>query len=479
MKRSSGVLMHITTLWGDHSIGGFGNSAKQFIDFLSDSGFTYWQLLPFGVTDECNSPYKSYSAFAGNPYFVDIEKLFDEGLVTKKELDGLKQKTPYVCEYDFLEKTRLPLLKKASERISDELKKKVEAYIAKNKRLADFCLFMALKEANGGAECFDFKENDYDEATLFMWKFIQYEFFRQWNEIRKYANEKGILIIGDIPIYVSPDSADVFADKDLFALGKDGRPKSVAGVPPDYFCEDGQLWGNPLYAWKRMKDDGYSWWCERIAHNLQMFDGVRIDHFRGFESYWSIPADAKSAKEGKWIKAGGKRFINEIRKVSEGSLVIAEDLGEITDAVYELVKYSGFPGMRVLQFAFLGDPESPHLPHNYIENCVAYTGTHDNNTLLGYLLELDDATRRRVFDYCGYHGYNSDEACRYIVEAMLASHAGTVIFPIQDLLGYGADTRMNTPGVAEGNWQIRFTKEQIDSIDRGRLRYMNYLYGRK
>ena len=479
MKRSSGVLMHITTLWGDYSVGGFGESAKQFIDFLSDSGFTYWQVLPFGVTDECNSPYKAYSAFAGNPYFIDLEKLCYEGLVAKEELDAVRQRTPYLCEYGFLGDTRLPLLKNASKRVSAEQRREIEDYIAGNKRLSDFCLFMALKEANGGAECRDFKTDSYDEETLFMWKFIQYEFFCQWSEIRRYANERGILIIGDIPIYVSPDSADVFADRELFDMGKDGTFKSVAGVPPDYFCEDGQLWGNPLYDWKKMKADGYSWWKERISHNLQMFDGVRIDHFRGFESYWSIPQSAESAKEGKWVKAGGKNFINEIKKVSHDSLVIAEDLGEITPAVYELVRYSTFPGMRVLQFAFLGDPASPHLPHNYIENCVAYTGTHDNNTLLGYLLELDVETRRRVFDYCGYRGNNADEACGYIIEAMLASHAGTVIFPIQDLLGYGADTRMNTPGVADGNWQIRFTKKQIDSIDRGRLRYLNYLYGRK
>ena len=466
--------MHITTLWGDYSVGGFGESAKQFIDFLSDAGFTYWQVLPFGVTDECNSPYKSYSAFAGNPYFIDLERLCAEGLLYREELDAVRQRYPYLCEYGFLEKTRLPLLKKASLRLSAEQRAAVEAYIANNKRLGDFCRFMTLKKSGAdpiGDIC--------DEETLFMWKFIQYEFFRQWADIKRYANEKGIFIIGDIPIYVSPDSAEVFAESELFDMAGDGSFKSVAGVPPDYFSRDGQLWGNPLYNWKKMKADGYSWWKERISHNLQLFDGVRIDHFRGFESYWSIPAGADSAKEGKWVKAGGKSFINEIKKTADGALVIAEDLGEITDAVYELVRYSGFPGMRVLQFAFLGEEDSPHLPHNYIENCVAYTGTHDNNTLLGYLLELDGYTRRRVFDYCGYRGNNADEACGYIIEAMLASHAGTVIFPIQDLLGYGADTRMNTPGVADGNWQIRFTREQIDSIDRGRLRYLNYLYGRK
>ncbi len=479
MKRSSGVLMHISTLWGNYSIGGFSQSAKEFIDFLSDCGFTYWQILPFGVVDDCNSPYKSYSAFAGNPYFIDIERLFDEELINEIELASLRQKTPYICEFDFLEKTRLPMLKKASMRVGSKLKKQIEDFISNNKHLSDFCIFMALKEANGGAPCCDFTIDNYDEETLFMWKFIQYEFFHQWSEIKAYANKKGILIIGDIPIYVSPDSSDVWFDKDLFDMSADGTLKSVAGVPPDYFSEDGQFWGNPLYNWKKMKEDGYSWWCERVSHNLKLFDGIRIDHFRGFESYWSIPVDAESAKEGKWIKAGGKRFIAEIKKAADNALVIAEDLGEITPAVYDLVKYSGFPGMRVLQFAFFGDMDSPQLPHNYIENCVAYTGTHDNNTLLGYIFEMDESSRRRVFDYCGYYGNNPDEACKHIINAMLASHAGIVIFPIQDILGYGADTRMNTPGVADGNWQVRFTKEQIYSIDSSSLRYFNELYGRK
>ncbi len=479
MKRCSGVLMHISTLWGDYSIGGFGKSAKEFIDFLSDSGFTYWQILPFGVADDCNSPYKSYSAFAGNPYFIDLEQLCHEGLISDSELKALTQKTPYVCEYDFLRDTRLPMLKKASSRVSPNLRKEIEDYISANRHLSDFCTFMALKEANNGANCRDFTIDSYDEKTLFMWKFIQYEFFRQWREIKEYANKKGILIIGDIPIYVSPDSSDVLFDNELFDMCADGTPKSVAGVPPDYFSEDGQLWGNPLYNWKKMRADGYSWWCERIKHNLTLFDGIRIDHFRGFESYWSVPVNAKSAKEGKWVKAGGKRFINEIKKAADNALVIAEDLGDITPAVCELVKYSGFPGMRVLQFAFLGDPASPHLPHNYTENCVAYTGTHDNNTLLGYIFEMDENLRRRVFDYCGYQGTDLDKACEYIINTMLASHAGIVIFPIQDILGYGADTRMNTPGVADGNWQIRFTKEQISSIDRIKLRYLNNLYGRK
>ncbi|MBQ8140882.1 MAG: 4-alpha-glucanotransferase [Clostridia bacterium] len=477
MKRSSGILMHVSTLWGDYSIGGFGESAKQFVDFLADAGFTYWQVLPFGVTDDCNSPYKSYSAFAGNPYFIDLEILFEDGLITRGELDSLRQKTPYVCEFDFLRETRLPILKKASSRVGEDMRKKIEAFIEDNPKLRDFCVFMTLKE-RGDRSADSLDAEACDEALLFTWKFIQYEFFLQWKEIKEYANRRGIFIIGDIPIYVSSDSADVVSDREIFDLDAKGRLKNAAGVPPDYFSEDGQLWGNPLYDWKKMKENSYAWWKERVKHNLDIFDGVRIDHFRGFESFWSVPAGAESAKEGKWRKGGGKRFIDEIRKVSGNSLVIAEDLGEITPAVSELVRYSGFPGMRVFQFAFLGDTSSPHLPHNYVENCVAYTGTHDNNTLLGYLWELDEHTLRRVFDYCNYRGSDKDEACRYVIKTMLASHAGTVIFPIQDILGYGKDTRMNIPGSAKGNWQIRFTSEQINSIDRGEMRTLNELYGR-
>ena len=469
--------MHVSTLWGDYSIGGFGESAKQFVDFLADAGFTYWQVLPFGVTDDCNSPYKSYSAFAGNPYFIDLEILFEDGLITRGELDSLRQKTPYVCEFDFLRETRLPILKKASSRVGEDMRKKIEAFIEDNPKLRDFCVFMTLKE-RGDRSADSLDAEACDEALLFTWKFIQYEFFLQWKEIKEYANRRGIFIIGDIPIYVSSDSADVVSDREIFDLDAKGRLKNAAGVPPDYFSEDGQLWGNPLYDWKKMKENSYAWWKERVKHNLDIFDGVRIDHFRGFESFWSVPAGAESAKEGKWRKGGGKRFIDEIRKVSGNSLVIAEDLGEITPAVSELVRYSGFPGMRVFQFAFLGDTSSPHLPHNYVENCVAYTGTHDNNTLLGYLWELDEHTLRRVFDYCNYRGSDKDEACRYVIKTMLASHAGTVIFPIQDILGYGKDTRMNIPGSAKGNWQIRFTSEQINSIDRGEMRTLNELYGR-
>lgn len=262
----------------------------------------------------------------------------------------------------------------------------------------------------------------------------------------------------------------------MFLLDEDGNPTDVAGVPPDYFSADGQLWGNPLYDWKTMEKDGYKWWCDRISHMAKMFDAVRIDHFRGIESFWAVPATAKTAKEGKWVKGPGMKLINAIKKAAGDTQIIAEDLGDITPEVYQLVKDSGFPGMKVFQFAFLAD-NSPHQPHNYEENCVAYTGTHDNNTILGYLWELDDGTRQRMLKYCGHSG-DWQSGCASIIRTMLASHAGLVIMPIQDLLGYGCDTRLNTPGKAEGNWMYRITREQLDGIDRQYYKELNQLYCR-
>ncbi len=474
--RASGVLMHISSLPGDYSTGSFGTEAKRFIDFLFDGGFTYWQVLPFCMPDECNSPYKSYSSFGGNPYFIDIPTLYEKGLVTKEELDGAKQNSPYLCEYDRLREERMTLLSKAASRVKN--KQIIYDFLKENPHLAKAAEFLALRDANGNLPWYEWSIHTATEDTLFLWQFIQYEFFIQWKEIRAYANQKGIKIIGDIPIYVAFDSADVWADPSQFQLAKDGMPKCVAGCPPDYFAEDGQMWGNPIYDWKKMKNDGYAWWCDRIKYMLTLFDGVRIDHFRGFESYWSIPAGAKTAKEGKWVKGPGRALINKIKEVAGDSLIIAEDLGDITPQVVELLKYSGFPGMRVFQFAFLGDRCSPHLPHNYTNNCIAYTGTHDNNTLLGYVWELDEATRRDALDYCG--GYDDDwnKGCKNIIKTMLQSHADTVIIPIQDIFGYGADTRMNTPGTAKNNWAYRVTQEQLGNVDTAYYKKLNYLYSR-
>lgn len=478
MSRKSGVLMHISSLFGDYSIGGFGKEAKYFIDFLCRCGFSYWQVLPFCPSDECNSPYKSPSSFAGNPYFISLEKLMEKGLLTSEEVSSQKQSTPYLCEYRRLYEQRVPILKKAAKRVSNEERARVEAFAAKNPYLLNFCKFMSIKEENGNLPWNKWKNESFNEESFFAWKFIQYEFFTQWSEIKAYANERGIKIIGDIPFYVDFDSSDVWADKHLFKLDEKNMPVSVAGVPPDYFSEDGQLWGNPIYNWEAMKSESYRWWRNRISHMAQMFDGIRIDHFRAIESYWEIPADAESAKSGKMMKGPGKELIDAIKEESNGSIIIAEDLGLITPEVEKLVKESGFPGMRVFQFAFMGDTESVHLPHNYPKNSVVYTGTHDNNTLLGYLWELDDSSRRRMLKYCGFDGNDWGGGCEYIIRTMMASHSDTFIMPIQDLLGYGSDTRLNTPGKTDGNWAYRITKEQLDSIDTEKFKSLNSLYSR-
>ncbi len=476
MTRKSGVLMHISSLFGEYGIGSFGDEAKQFIDFLKACGFSYWQVLPFCPVDECNSPYKSPSTFGGNPYFINLFKLYEKGLLTKEELDSQRQQNPYSCEYVRLFHTRNSVLLNASKRA--ENRDEIEAFISSDKYLDNFCRFMALKEANAYAPWNEWKTNKISDDILFMWKFIQFEFFSQWSEIKKYANDNGIKIIGDVPIYVDYDSCDVWSDKKLFLLDENDRPTGVAGVPPDYFSSEGQLWGNPIYNWDEMKKDGYMWWRDRISHMTKLFDGVRIDHFRGIEAYWEIPGNAKSAKEGSWKKGPGINLVNAIKEAAGDAFIIAEDLGDITKEVLELLEKSGFPGMRVFQFAFMGDSSTPHRPHNYINNCVAYTGTHDNNTLLGYLWELSDNDRREMLEYCGHKGGDWTDGCADIIRTMFASHAGLVIMPVQDLLGYGSDTRLNIPGKAEGNWQYRITKEQLDGIDKNRFKKLNELYSR-
>lgn len=478
MERKSGVLMHVSSLWGDYSCGSFGKAAKEFVDFLSAGGFSYWQVLPFGLVDECNSPYKSYSTFGGNPYFVDLESLFEEGLITSEELNSARQATPYSCEFDRLSKERVNLLLTASKRVNNELRDKINSFIDNNSHLKDFCRFMALKYANEDAEWVSWSIKDFDEDIEFGWRFIQFEFFTQWAKIKDYANQKGIGIIGDIPIYVSFDSSDVYFNKNLFMMDDNNRLTDVAGVPPDYFAEDGQLWGNPLYKWDEMEKDNFKWWQDRISFALNLFDGVRIDHFRAFESFWAVKGDAETAKEGKWVKGPGMKLINALKSVAGDKLIIAEDLGDITKEVIELVEESGFPGMRVFQFGFFGG-DTPHKPHNYINNSVAYSGTHDNNTLLGYLWETPMDIKNDIMKYCACNPQEwNEKGCQAIIRTIMSSNAGLTIFPVQDLLGYGNDTRLNVPGRAHGNWLYRITKEQLGLINTEKYKELNRLYGR-
>ncbi len=478
MERKSGVLMHVSSLWGEYSCGSFGKAAKEFIDFLSSGGFSYWQVLPFGLVDECNSPYKSYSTFGGNPYFIDLESLYDDGLLTASELEAARQQTPYSCEFERLSEERVNLLIKASTRADVNLGEKINSFIESNTHLKDFCKFMALKAVNNDKEWTFWTEEKINKDIEFGWRFIQYEFFTQWAKIKEYANEKGIGIIGDIPIYVSFDSSDVYFNKNLFMMDNNNKLTDVAGVPPDYFAEDGQLWGNPLYNWDEMSKDDFKWWRDRIKSALELFDGVRIDHFRAFESFWAVKGDAETAREGKWIKGPGMKLINALKSVAGDKLIIAEDLGDITKEVIELVEESGFPGMRVFQFGFFGG-DTPHKPHNYINNSIAYSGTHDNNTLLGYLWETPADIKTDIMKYCVCNPDQwNEKGCEAIIRTIMASNAGLAIFPIQDLLGYGNDTRLNVPGRAHGNWLFRITKEQVNLIDTKKYKELNRLYGR-
>ena len=476
--RVSGVLMHVSSLWGEYSCGSFGKSAYEFMDFLAECGFSCWQTLPFCLPDEHGSPYSSYSAFSVNPAFIDLETLASRGLLNAEELASARQRTPFRCEFDRLSGERMELLSRAAERFKDA--DCVRNFIALHPHTGSFCRFMALRKANGYLPHRRWTCSVPDSGELRTWEFICYEFFREWAEVRNYAHSKGISIIGDIPVYVSLESSDVWENPKQFLLDENGDPTGVAGVPPDYFCADGQLWGNPLYDWDRMRKDGFAWWRDRIAFMCELFDKVRIDHFRGLESFYSIPFGAPDARNGKWVKGPGMELVKALRSVCGEGRLIAEDLGVIDKKVEKLVRESGFPGMRVMQFGFDGKADNPHLPHNYIKNCVAYTGTHDNNTLLGFMWELDPASRRAVLEYCGYGDENWDTPAAYhaVIRTLISSVADTVIIPLQDLLRFGSDTRMNTPGEAEGNWSWRVLREQLSAADKARLAEYNRIYGR-
>lgn len=471
MKRQSGILLPVSALPGRYGCGTFGVAAYDWIDHLRSGGFSWWQVLPFGVPDDHNSPYMPFSSFAGNPNFIDPDMLYKQGLVTKEELAEQVISDPYLCQFQHLRQTRYRFLKQAALRAD---RSAIENFCSRNPHVAAACHFLALKAANSNTSWRNWTITTPSDEDLLTWQFIQYEFHRQWDLVRDYAAQYGIRIIGDLPFYVSYDSSDVWSTPDQFQLDPKLNPSAVSGVPPDYFSEDGQLWGNPLYNWDKMEEDGFSWWKDRLAYMLRLFDGVRIDHFRAISAYWSIPAGATSAKAGKWVQGPGKALIDAFSSISEGKLILAENLGLIDQETQDLLTYSQYPGMAVFQFGFDGDPNNIHLPHNYTENVVAYTGTHDNNTLLGFLWELDDSARKIALEYVG----DPADDCAAIRRTLLMSRAGLVIFPVQDLLGYGADTRINTPGRATGNWAYRITEEQLNKINWRQYRRLNSIYGR-
>ncbi len=495
-NRTAGVLMHISSLPGKYGIGNMGKSARDFADMLAKMGIGAWQVLPVGPTDFFNSPYASLSAFAGNPAFIDPEQLAEDGLLTREELKAAEVNSPYAADFAAVAKWLMPTLRKAFGRADSELMTNIKSFAEENPWLEDYALFRALKEKNDQALWQEWddglKLRQKDSIAKAMtelkedidfYRFVQYEFYKQWFSLKEYVNSKGVSIIGDMPIYLSLDSADVWSNPSLFSLDEDLCQKSCAGVPPDYFCADGQKWGNPLYNWDAMKKDGYSWWVKRIRNSLKLYDAVRIDHFRGFSSYWEIPAD-KTAKFGQWKKGPGMDLFSAIEKACPGAAIIAEDLGNIDEDVIQLLKDSGYPGMGVMQFAFISNEDNPHLPHNYTKNTVAYTGTHDNNTILGWLWESDQGSRQYALDYCDFSGDwgvggPKSPVIRSIMRTLWRSGAGVAIVPIQDLCGFGGDCRMNKPGVAEGNWNFRVTKEALDSIDTDTVRAMTELYRRK
>lgn len=496
-KRNSGVLMHISSMPSDWGIGVFDENCLHFIDKIHASGFAYWQVLPFHPVDQAGSPYCSASAFAGNYLFIDPAGLAKDGLCTKEEAETNRYPgTPYTADFAFAAEKRMALLKTCFQNGCSGLKDEIEAFKAENPWLAPFALYMALKELHGQKPWWQWgsdarfedaaqkKDSRLEEGCRF-WEFVQYLFFKQWKKIKAYANEKGVAVIGDMPVYVAMDSADVWANTRLFKIDQETlSPTEVAGVPPDYFSADGQLWGNPLYDWDAMQKDGYSWWIDRLQNTLKLYDVVRIDHFRAFASFWAVPAESKTARKGRWCKGPGMDLFNAVLKACGKQNIIAEDLGTFGEDVVKLLKDSGFPGIKVVQFGFEAHADSLHLPHHAVENCVFYLGTHDNNTLLGWLWEASEEDRRFALDYCGFEGDNwgdggyQSKSCRKIIETVWRSSANTAIIAFQDLCGFGSDARMNIPGVPEKNWRFRTTRETIDQVDWTYFQKINSLFRR-
>lgn len=496
-QRGAGVLLHISSLPSPYGIGVFDNNAKHFIDKISDMGFTYWQVLPFNPVDSSGSPYCSPSAFAGNYLFINPQGLKDMELVSDEDVkSNIYNSTPYTADYEFAAEKRLTLLKKAFMNIDDSVAKEIKNFEINNPWLTDYAIFMAVKETENGkpwwewtkkhANYFECIKNIYSfEEKAAFWKFVQFIFFKQWNNLKEYANKKNIAVIGDMPIYVAMDSVDVWSNLPLFLIDeKTLKPEKTAGVPPDYFSENGQLWGNPIYNWHAMKKDGYSWWISRIRTALTTYDVVRIDHFRAFASYWQIPADSQTAKTGEWAEGPKMDLFSKVFEEFPDAPIIAEDLGVFGEDVVQLLKDTGFPGMKVVQFGFDPSSDSSHLPHNASINSVNYVGTHDNNTILGWLWEASEDERKFALDYAGFQGDNWGEggyysqSCRKIIEAVWRSSSNTAIIAFQDMCGFGADARMNIPGIADKNWRFRTTAETIDNIDYDYFRHINSTFRR-
>ncbi len=501
LERCSGVLLHPTSLPGKYGVGTFGSEAYEWVDFLSKNQQTIWQILPLGPTSYGDSPYQSSSTFAGNPYLISLDDMVSDGLMDRQlliEAIGSPEFNASSDAVDFgsLYKWRLPLLNKAAAQFDDKsdsvLAKEYRKFCKDNKNwLDDYALFSALKKKfsdkawSEWPDEFKFrKDKALREARQELvseikgCNFIQWVFDRQWSKLRTYANKKGIKIIGDLPIFVAMDSSDTWTNTALFCFDKNLVPTAVAGVPPDGFAADGQLWGNPLYNWEKMKKTGYAWWIERLKAALKRQDYVRIDHFRGFAAYWSVPFGEKTARNGKWIKGPGADFFKAIQKALGKDLpIIAEDLGVITEDVVALRDGFAFPGMKILQFAFGGGAQGEYLPHNYTANCIAYTGTHDNNTSRGWY--ENDASEKEKDYLRRYFSTDGWDVAWTMIRGIFASVAKVAIVPAQDLLSLGKEARMNYPGKARGNWSWRFRREMFTPHIEWRLKEITETYGRE
>jgi 4-alpha-glucanotransferase len=496
-NRGSGILLHITSLPSSYGIGDLGPGAYQFVDFLGEAQQSYWQMLPLSPTcaAQGNSPYSSYSAFAGNPLLISPELLVQDGILRNPDVKGVSLRRHDRVDYPPVIEHKKKLLATTYRKYKRKLDKDPEfqRFCSENAHwLEDYALFMALKEYFNDVDWGNWPKDLKERKTgamreykaklanrVLMEKFIQYLFFRQWFSLKNYCKSKNIQIIGDLPIYVSYDSSDVWANPELFKLTEDKKPRLVAGVPPDYFSATGQLWGNPVYRWEVLRQARYAWWIRRLEHNLKLFDIIRLDHFRGFVAYWEVPASEKTAINGRWIEAPVMEFFKTLFRHFPGLPLIAEDLGVITPDVREVIDHFGFPGMRVLLFAFTEDtPISVHAPHTFPENCVVYTGTHDNNPVKAWFKrEAGADDKRKLFQYLG-RKVTEKTIHLELIRLVMMSVAKTVIIPMQDLLGLGEKARMNLPATLEGNWEWRLLAKQLTPALAKRMAEMTKIYGR-
>ncbi len=475
-KRGSGVLLHISSLPSNYGIGTFGEEAYRFVDFLKKSGQTYWQILPLGQTSYGDSPYQSFSINAGNPYFIDLDILAGEGLLEKDEFINLNWgESSTKIDYELMYNTRYTVLEKAFKRFDKDSLEYLEFLKNESGWIDEYALFMAIKKENNDnswekwEDSFrkrdkktlnEFKKTNKEKIEF--WKFLQFKFYQQWKNLKNYANNKGIKIIGDIPIYVAYDSVDVWKNPEYFQLDENLNMTAVAGCPPDAFSAIGQLWGNPLYNWEYMEKTKYKWWLKRLEVATTLYDVVRVDHFRGFESYYSIPAGEKTAMNGEWKKGPGMKLFNRVKKELGDLNLIAEDLGYLTEDVLNLLKESGYPGMKLMQFAFDSREGGDYLPHNYTQNSVAYIGTHDNDTAMGWLLSADSNDIEYMRKYLDIYTHDDRDTVWKMICRTMAVVSNTVIIQMQDYLGLGNEARTNIPSTLGGNWCWRMEKNMLD-----------------